>query len=144
MRPRVRPFCAGLGGLKSAEGGQGGGKASPRVTAALPQQEEAPEKKVKRQVKAKRRGKAEAEQAQPEESGLGDGDLEPPVPKKTKKVKEKSNGLVGESDASQGAVKSSSAVSGSVTSPAAQSGAAGEQDSDAEVGMLCQQTFCRG
>uniref|UniRef100_A0A8C9NFN4 RNA helicase n=1 Tax=Serinus canaria TaxID=9135 RepID=A0A8C9NFN4_SERCA len=84
-----------------------------------------PGKKVKQQVKAKRRGKAEAEQAQPEEGGLGDGDFEPPVPKKTKKVKEKRNGLVGESDASQQAVKS--AVSSSVTSPAAR-----EQDSDAE------------
>ncbi|XP_032922638.1 nucleolar RNA helicase 2-like [Catharus ustulatus] len=91
--------------------------------------EETPEKKVKRQVKGKRRAKAEAEQAQPEEGGLGDGDLEPPVPKKTKKVKEKSNGLVGESDESQHVVKSSSAVSGSVTSPAAQSG---EQDSEDE------------
>ncbi|XP_048168100.1 nucleolar RNA helicase 2-like [Corvus hawaiiensis] len=90
-------------------------------------QEETPEKKVKRQVKAKRRGKAEAEQAQPEESGLGDGDFEPPVPKKTKKIKEKSNGLVGKSDASQHAVESSSVVSDSVTSPAA-----GEQDSGAE------------
>lgn len=90
-------------------------------------------------MKAKRRGKAEAEQAQPEESGLGDGDLEPPVPKKTKKVKEKSNGLVGGSDASGHAVKSSSAVSDSVTSPAA-----GEQDSDAEVGMLCERSPCFG
>lgn len=111
------------------------------MTAAFPQQEETPEKKVKRQVKAKRRGKAEAEQAQPEESGLGDGDFEPPVPKKTKKIK-KSNGLVGESDASQHAVKSSSVVSNSVTSPAAQSVAAGEQDSDAEVGILCQHSLC--
>lgn len=143
MRPRVRPFCTGLGGLKSAGDGQGARRASLRVTAAFPQQEETPEKKVKRQVKAKRRGKAEAEQAQPEEGELGDGDLEPPVPKKTKKAKEKSNGLVGGNDASQGAVKSST-VSGSVTSPAAQSGAAGEQDSDAEVGMLWQQTFCLG
>lgn len=112
-----------------------------RVTAAFPLQEETPEKKVKRQVKGKRRAKAEAEQAQPEEGGLEDGDLEPPVPKKTKKAKEKSNGLVGESDESQHVVKSSSAVSGSVTSPAAQSG---EQDSEAEVGMLCQQSLYLG
>lgn len=109
------------------------------MTAALPQQEETPGKKVKQQVKAKRRGKAELEQAQPEESGLGDGDFEPPVPKKTKKVKEKSSGLVGEGDVSQQAVKSASAVSSGVASPAAR-----EQDSDAEVGMLCQQTLRLG
>nr|XP_054493360.1 nucleolar RNA helicase 2-like [Agelaius phoeniceus] len=89
--------------------------------------EETPGKKVKQPVKARRRGKAEAEQAQPEESGLGDDDFEPPVAKKTKKVKEKRNDLVGESDASQQAVKSAAAVSSSVTSPAAR-----EQDSDAE------------
>ncbi|OWK56036.1 Nucleolar RNA helicase 2 [Lonchura striata] len=90
-------------------------------------QDETPGKKVKQQVKAKRRGKAEVEQAQPEESGGEDGDFEPPVPKKTKKVKEKINGLVGESDASQQAVKSASAVSSGVASPAAR-----ERDSDAE------------
>lgn len=130
----------GLGGLEGGWGGQGEeGAPSLRVTAAFPQQEETPGKKVKQQVKAKRRGKAEAEQAQPEESELGDGDFEPPVPKKTKKAKEKRNGLVGESDASQQAVKSAAAVSGSVTSPAAR-----EQDSDAEVGMLFQQSLCLG
>ncbi|KAM7102195.1 nucleolar RNA helicase 2-like isoform 2-T2 [Ciconia maguari] len=94
------------------------------------------EKKLKRRERLKRRGKAEGEQAQPEESGLGDGDLEPPLPKKTKKVKEKSNGLAGESDGSEHTAKSCSAVSNDVTSPAAQSAsgdaAAGEQDSDAE------------
>ncbi|KAM6390604.1 nucleolar RNA helicase 2-like isoform 2-T2 [Pluvialis apricaria] len=93
-------------------------------------------KKVKRREKAKRRGRAEGEQAQPEESGLGDGDLEPPLPKKTKKTKEKTNGLAGESDGSQHTVKPSSAASNGVASLAAQSasGAAadGEQDSDAE------------
>lgn len=93
------------------------------MTPAVPRQEAAQEKKVKRREKLKRRGKAEGEQAQPEESGLGDGDLEPPLPKKTKKVKEKSNGLAGESDGSKQALKSSSAGDA----------AAGEQDSDAEV-----------
>ncbi|KAM6089878.1 nucleolar RNA helicase 2-like isoform 2-T2 [Theristicus caerulescens] len=97
--------------------------------------EETQEKKLKRREKLKRRGKAEGEQAQPEESGLGDGDLEPPLPKKTKKVK-KSSGLAGESDGSEHTVKPSSAVSADVSSPAAQSAsgdaADGEQDSDAE------------
>uniref|UniRef100_A0A8B9MN74 RNA helicase n=1 Tax=Accipiter nisus TaxID=211598 RepID=A0A8B9MN74_9AVES len=92
--------------------------------------EEPQEKKVKRREKLKRRGKAEGEQAQPEESELGDGDLEPPLSKKTKKVKEKSNG-------SEPTVKPSSAVSDGATSLAAQSASgddatAGEQDSDAE------------
>ncbi|NWR59102.1 DDX21 helicase, partial [Bucorvus abyssinicus] len=93
-----------------------------RVTPAFPRQEGTQEKKVKRREKLKRRGKAEGEQAQPEESGLGDGDLEPPLPKKTKKVKEKSNGLAGESDGSKHTVKSSSAGDT----------AAGEQESDVE------------
>ncbi|XP_030807060.1 nucleolar RNA helicase 2-like [Camarhynchus parvulus] len=53
--------------------------------------------------------------------------LRPPRAQEDEKVKEKRNGLVGESDASQQAVKSAAAVSGSVTSPAAP-----EQDSDAE------------
>ncbi|CAN0237288.1 unnamed protein product [Bubo scandiacus] len=91
--------------------------------------EETQEKKLKRREKLKRRGRAEGEQAQPEESGLGDGDLEPPLPKKTKKVKEESNG-------SEHTVKLSSAVSNDATSSAAQSvsgdAAAGEQDSDTE------------
>ncbi|XP_054061167.1 nucleolar RNA helicase 2-like [Rissa tridactyla] len=92
--------------------------------------EETQEKKVKR------RRKAEGEQAQPEESGLGDGDLDPPLPKKTKKIKGKSNGLAGESDGSQHTGKPSSAASNGVTSLVGQSvsgeAAAGEQDSDAE------------
>ncbi|XP_030909193.2 nucleolar RNA helicase 2-like [Melopsittacus undulatus] len=95
--------------------------------------EETQEKK--RRERVKRRVKAEGEQAQPEESGLGDGDLEPPLPKKTKKVKEKSNGLAGESNGSEHTVKPS-AVSNGVTSLAvrsvASSTAAGEQDSDTE------------
>ncbi|XP_027516798.1 nucleolar RNA helicase 2-like [Corapipo altera] len=82
--------------------------------------------------KVKRRGKAEGEQAQPEESGLGNGDLEPPLPKKTKKIKENSSGLVGESDVAQHALESSPTASDSGTAPAAQGGAGGEQDSDAE------------
>ncbi|XP_074780446.1 nucleolar RNA helicase 2-like [Athene noctua] len=89
--------------------------------------EETQEKKLKRREKLRRRGKGE--QAQPEESGLGDGDLEPPLPKKTKKAKEEGSG-------SERTVKLSSAVSNDVTSPAAQSvsgdAAAGEQDSDPE------------
>lgn len=104
------------------------------MTPALPRQEEPQEKKLKRREKLKRRGKAEGEQAQPEESELGDGELEPPLPKKTKKVKEKSNG-------SEPTVKPSSAVSDDATSLAAQStsgddATAGEQDSDAEVVTL--------
>ncbi|XP_074965764.1 nucleolar RNA helicase 2-like isoform X1 [Phalacrocorax aristotelis] len=78
--------------------------------------EETQEKKVKRRQKLKRRGKAEGEQAQPEESELGDSDLEPPLPKKTKKVKEKSNGS-----------EHTSAVSNDEASVAA-----AEQESDAE------------
>ncbi|KAM6416023.1 nucleolar RNA helicase 2-like [Rhynochetos jubatus] len=89
---------------------------------------ETQEKKLKRQEKAKRRGKAEGEQAQPEESGLGDSDLEPPQPKKTKTIK-KNNG-------SEDTAKPSSTESNGATSPAARSAsgeeAAGEQDSDAE------------
>ncbi|XP_030342400.2 nucleolar RNA helicase 2-like [Strigops habroptila] len=92
--------------------------------------------KLKQREKVKRRVKAEGEQAQPEQSGLGDGDLEPPLPKKTKKIKEKSTGLAGESSGSEHMVKPSSAVSNGVTSLAAQSvssnAAAGEQDSNAE------------
>ncbi|KAM9273595.1 nucleolar RNA helicase 2-like [Morus bassanus] len=84
---------------------------------------ETQEKKVKRREKLKRRGKAAGEQAQPEESELGDSDLEPPLPKKTKKVKEKSNGLAGESDGSE----RTSAVSSDETSLAT-----AEQESDAE------------
>ena len=90
----------------------------------------------------KRRGKAEGAQAQPEESGLGDGDLEPPLAKKTEKTKEKSNGLTGESGGAEHTVQPSSAVSNGVVSPVAHSvsgsAAAGEQDSDAEVLMRCQ------
>ncbi|KAM4670121.1 nucleolar RNA helicase 2-like [Amazona ochrocephala] len=95
--------------------------------------EETPEKK---REKVKRRVKADGEQAQPEESGLADGDLDPPLPKKTKKIKEKSNGLSGESPGSEHSVKPSSAVSNGVTAPAVQSvsssTAAAEQDSDTE------------
>lgn len=82
----------------------------------------------------KRLSKIEGEQTQPEENGLGDGDIEPPVAKKTKKVKEKANGLAGESDASEHRVNFSSAVSSGVA-PQSASGDAdtGEQDSAAEV-----------
>lgn len=122
------------------------GERSLRVTPAFPRQEETQEKKLKRREKLKRRSKAAGEQAQPEESELGDGDLEPPLPKKTKEAKEKSNGLAGERDGSKRVVKPSSAVSSDVTSLAAQSAsgneAAGEQDSDAEVVTLCQRSLC--
>ncbi|XP_075279241.1 nucleolar RNA helicase 2 [Opisthocomus hoazin] len=98
--------------------------------------EETKGKKLKQRDRLKRRGTAEAEQAQPEESGLGDGDLEPPLPKKTKKIKGKSNGLAGERDGSERTAKPSSAVGDSATSLAARSAsgdaAAGEQDGDAE------------
>lgn len=114
------------------------------MTLAFPSQEETQEKK--RREKVKRRVKADGEQAQPEESGLGDGDLEPPLPKKTKKIKEKSNGLAGESNGSEHTVKPSSAVSSGVTSLAVQSvisnTAAGEQDSDTEVVMLWPEEPC--
>ncbi|XP_051474901.1 nucleolar RNA helicase 2-like [Apus apus] len=93
--------------------------------------EETPEKKLKRREKVKRRGKAEGEQTQPEESGLGDGELEPPLPKRTKQVK-KSDGLSGESGGSEQAVKAPSAEREGVTSRAARSAAAEEQESDAE------------
>jgi len=111
------------------------------VTPAFPRQEETKGKKLKQRDRLKRRGTAEAEQAQPEESGLGDGDLEPPLPKKTKKIKGKSNGLAGERDGSERTAKPSSAVGDSATSLAARSAsgdaAAGEQDGDAEVVTLC-------
>lgn len=101
---------------------------------------------MKQREKVKRRGRAEGEQAQPEESGLGGGDLEPPLPKKTKKTKEKSNGLAGESDGSLHTVKPSSAASNGVTSPAAQitsgDAADGEQDSDTEVVMPAEASSC--
>ncbi|XP_067996274.1 nucleolar RNA helicase 2-like isoform X2 [Melanerpes formicivorus] len=90
------------------------------------------EKKPKRREKVKRSGNAEAEQNQPEESGLGDGEFEPPMAKKTKKAKEKANGLVGESNDSERTVKLSSAM----ISPTEQSSSGdtdpAEQDSDAE------------
>lgn len=90
-------------------------------------QEAAQEKKPKRREKLKRRGQAEGEQAQPEQSGLGE--LEPPLPKKTKEAKEKGDGLAGESGGSEHVVKPSAAVSNGVTPP-------GEQENDAEVGTL--------
>ncbi|NXT74862.1 DDX21 helicase, partial [Zapornia atra] len=94
-------------------------------------QEEAQEKKLKRSAKPKRRGKAEGEQAEPEESGLGDGDLEPPQPKKTKRVK--STGPAGESGSSAPAVEALSDGAASLVAPsAAGDAAAGDQDSDAE------------
>ncbi|KAM6105850.1 LOW QUALITY PROTEIN: nucleolar RNA helicase 2-like [Pterocles gutturalis] len=82
--------------------------------------DETPEKRLRRREKLKRRGKAEGEQAPPEESGLGGGDLEPPLAKKTKNGKVKSSG-------SEQTVKASSAVSGDGTAPGA-----GEQDGDGE------------
>ncbi|KAM6306424.1 nucleolar RNA helicase 2-like [Aegotheles albertisi] len=89
--------------------------------------EETQEKKLKRRERVKRRGKAEGEQAQPEESGLGDGDMEPPLPKKTKKIK-KSSGLAGESDGPGRAVTAAPAAGNGGAAPET----TGEQDSGAE------------
>ncbi|XP_064001645.1 nucleolar RNA helicase 2-like [Pogoniulus pusillus] len=84
-------------------------------------------------AKVKRLSKIEGEQTQPEENGLGDGDIEPPVAKKTKKVKEKANGLAGETNVCEHTVNFSSAVSNGVTSQSASGDTdAGEQDSVAE------------
>ncbi|XP_053926848.1 nucleolar RNA helicase 2 [Cuculus canorus] len=106
---------------------RGGRRRGAAVRAGEAAQEETQERKVKRC------GKDEDEDAQPEESNLDSGDLEPPLPKKTKRAKEKSSDLAGEND---GLVKLLCTADGDVTSPAALSSpsdaVAGEQNSDAE------------
>lgn len=103
-----------------------------RPTADFPPQDESTEKKPKRREKLKRRGKAEGEQAQLEESGLGDGDLQPPLPKKAKK-RQKSNGVAEESG-TMGLGKSSSALSdGEAAQSASNDVVDGEHDGDSEV-----------
>ncbi|XP_027316556.1 nucleolar RNA helicase 2 [Anas platyrhynchos] len=92
---------------------------------------ESAEKKPKRREKLKRRGQAEGDQAQPEESGLGDGDLQPPLHKKAKKRLKSSDGAEESGTVALG--KPSSALrDGEAAQSVANDKVDGEHDGDSE------------
>lgn len=110
-------------------------------------QGESAEKKPKRREKLKRRGQAEGDQAQPEESGLGDGDLQPPLHKKAKKRLKSSDGAEESGTVALG--KPSSALrDGEAAQSVANDEVDGEHGGDSEVATarraLVSPSWCPG